>query len=718
MPAGRSPHCSGASGNSPLYDSYLTALGAAEADDNVFAVAAYSPATNLDHADMCYEWQYGTASYNGAPVNQTISGELKSAFVDYQNGLALTGASNYGPLTADNINDYILKTYLIPSAQKYLSSLSPSDRSSYLASQRWITWDAASATASFTFADYVSYIGREKGVPAFDSFFDSSAYASVNTSQTYSVLEFGSSTTNARHFTNYSLQKTAGDASRTISADMQTLVNLMNPMYFIGEKNRSIARYWFIRDGAKATETSCLLIVDLAASLENLLGSGHVNTWEYWDGGHGANQDPEVLFSWMAGVQGPSKTVAAGQTWLVSTTTRLGRLTIEAGGAIATPSGYSVTMTVDGVETGQRLATTSGVNEQFVPGSYTGDIVLTVTKTNSVPYQGGGGSATFPIRQALYLDATGVVADQSVPAAATYNAAGSFHLKNLGILSTGEDFDAIYAAGGNWELDNATISLTGNGRSDFAGYGTALVATGSTTRLVVDGATINNQGVVRNAVVAAGGANVIVKNSTITTKDGTLPTDYTQTVNTAQMRSVPWMLGIQGTDNVRATNLLGNNTKAAYINSTITSEGWGTLSTDGGSNCTLTVINSKVNNQTDGYGSYIIGDATEYFLGAAINVGGYAAINAGGVVNYGDSTAAKVSALNSSLDLGLSGTELTARTPASTTIQSNRFGVMWHSSAGTVNISGGTVFNTAEAVFLVKTSQGATINVDGSGGAS
>ncbi len=417
------------------------------------------------------------------------------------------------------------------------------------------------------------------------------------------------------------------------------------------------------------------------------------------------------------GGNGTSKTVSAGETWVVSATTDLGGLTIESGGAISAPSGYSVTMTVNGVETGQRLKTTSGVDEEFAPGAYTGDIVLTVTKTNSVQYSGGGGSATFPIRQALYLGSSGVVADESVPAAATYSTAGTFDLTNLRVTSTGDDFDAVYATGGTWTLEKPTISLTGNGRSDFAGDGTAIVATGSATTLIVDGATISNQGVVRNAVVATGGASVIVKNSTITTKDGTLPTDYAQTVDTSQMRSAPWMLGINGTDNVRATNLLGSGTQAAYINSTLTSEGWGTLSTDSGFNCTLTVINSTVNNSSDGYGSYIIGNATEHFLGATLNVGGYAAINTGGVVNYADSTASAVSSLNSSLNLGLSSAELAALTPTKTTINSSRFGVMWHNSSGTVNVSGGTVFNTAEAVFLAKTSQSATIDVDGSGGA-
>jgi len=74
----------GASGNSTLYDSYLTDLGAASAKDNIFAVAAYSPITNLDHADMCYEWEYGFVTYNGSEVNSTVSGALQDEFEDYR----------------------------------------------------------------------------------------------------------------------------------------------------------------------------------------------------------------------------------------------------------------------------------------------------------------------------------------------------------------------------------------------------------------------------------------------------------------------------------------------------------------------------------------------------------------------------------------------------------------------------------------------------------
>jgi len=41
----------GASGNSPLYDSYFKEIGAADAADHIFASACYSPITDLEHAD-------------------------------------------------------------------------------------------------------------------------------------------------------------------------------------------------------------------------------------------------------------------------------------------------------------------------------------------------------------------------------------------------------------------------------------------------------------------------------------------------------------------------------------------------------------------------------------------------------------------------------------------------------------------------------------------
>jgi acetyl esterase/lipase len=297
----------GASGNSDLYIRYFEELDAAAADDSIFAVAAYCPITNLDHADMSYEWELGSVKYNGSEVDQTVSGELQSAFETYQDGLALTGDNSFGTITAANFKEYILETYLIPSANKYLSSLSSTALSSYLSSHTWITWNSSTGEASFSYSDYVNYIGRSKGLPAFDAFFDiaTTTFTGENTSYTFEVREFGDSTTKARHFTNFSLQYTSGDPSATISSDLQTIVNMMNPMYFVGQKNSGCADYWWIRHGTKDTDTSRMVYIDLGTSLENL--NKTVNTWLYWDAGHGVNEDPEEFIAWIGNITGYTK---------------------------------------------------------------------------------------------------------------------------------------------------------------------------------------------------------------------------------------------------------------------------------------------------------------------------------------------------------------------------------------------------------------------------
>ena len=53
-------------------------------------------------------------------------------------------------------------------------------------------------------------------------------------------------------------------------------------------------------------------------------------------------------------------------------------------------------------------------------------------------------------------------------------------------------------------------------------------------------------------------------------RNGVLPADYIPTVDLEKMEDAPWMLGLNGAGNVRATNLLGNNSIAAYVNSSVT----------------------------------------------------------------------------------------------------------------------------------------------------
>jgi len=403
-------------------------------------------------------------------------------------------------------------------------------------------------------------------------------------------------------------------------------------------------------------------------------------------------------------------TVASGQTVTISATTRVAVVTIASGGTLTAPSGYSLTMTVNGVETGQALTETSGADTAFVAGSWRGDIVLTVTEAVDIAWQ----SLAYPFRQAIYVADGAVVSAESVFAAVVGGRLTSTSADGIRISSTGQCFDGVYISDSSYTLSRPTISLSGNGRCDFVGYGAAVVADGTSANVVLDGASICNHGAVRTGVIVSDGATALIKNSSIQVRNGVLPSDYVATVDLNTMQSAPWMLAIDG--NVRATNLLGNNSIAAYVNSSITSETWGVLSTDSGSDCTLVAVNSAVTNSgADGYGTYVIGDAVEYLLGTQFDVGTYATIFTGGTATYGDSDASTVAALNKSLSLGLTSQDLRSLQRRSTVVNSRRFGFMWHGQ-GTLTIEGGTQINSPHATFLNKGQQ-IDVTVDGSGGA-
>lgn len=283
----------GASGNSPLYDSYLKEIGAARAADNIFGSACFCPITDLEHADGAYEWMYGSSPTRSGLVDQELSKQLKTPYTEYQKSLNLKGKNGFGTITADNYDKYLLKYYLIPSANKYLRGQTDEKRIEYLENNKWITWTDKGAT--FTFTDYVAHVGRMKGLPAFDDF---------DLRQPEPNL-FGNRTTAARHFTNFSLRQSTGNMNAEVDNGVKTLVNIMNAMYFIGQNNKDCAKFWWIRHGTSDNHTSQTIIANLATSLENR--NRDVNTWLYWDAGHGADEDPEDFIAWIGKVTGYSK---------------------------------------------------------------------------------------------------------------------------------------------------------------------------------------------------------------------------------------------------------------------------------------------------------------------------------------------------------------------------------------------------------------------------
>ncbi|GAK50079.1 hypothetical protein U14_01305 [Candidatus Moduliflexus flocculans] len=290
----------GATGNNADYEPYLKALGAAEVRDDIFAVSAYCPITNLDHADMAYEWQFnGVNDYKKIEISMldfkvqrkeiagTLMAEqiktsemLKPLFPAYLNSLGLKKADGTDlTLDADgngSFKDYV-KSFVIASAQNAL------DSGKDLSALAWITIQDGKVT-DIAFDQYIAYAGRMKTPPAFDGLDLSGGENSL----------FGTATVDAQHFTPFSLEHSAVNGSLADPA----IVKLMNPMNYIGAEGATTSKYWRIRHGTIDRDTSLAIPVILATRLENK--GFDVDFALPWDRPHSGDYDLDELFAWFS----------------------------------------------------------------------------------------------------------------------------------------------------------------------------------------------------------------------------------------------------------------------------------------------------------------------------------------------------------------------------------------------------------------------------------
>ena len=275
----------GATGNSPDYEPYLKAIGAADERDDIFAASCYCPITDLENADTAYEWMFnGINIYEnwgrqGTMTSEQIkvSDQLKPLFPAYLNGLGLKKADGTVlTLDADGngpFKDYV-KSFVIASAQKALNS--GKDLSGLI----WLTIKNGTVT-EMDFGKFIVYATRKKSAPAFDSLDDKAPEVNL----------FGTATINNQHFTQYSRDHSA-DHSLADAA----IVKMMNPMNYIGIPGVATAPHWRIRHGTVDRDTSLAIPVILATKLQN---SGfNVDFAMPWGAGHSGDYDLNELFAW------------------------------------------------------------------------------------------------------------------------------------------------------------------------------------------------------------------------------------------------------------------------------------------------------------------------------------------------------------------------------------------------------------------------------------
>lgn len=312
----------GATGNNPAYEPLLKAMGAADERDDVFASVCFCPITDLDHADMAYEWLYnGTDSrQKGNADVLAVSNELKAQFPAYLESLHLE-TSDGTFLTIDNYLDYI-KSEIIRSAQiaKNAGADIP-DSIGFVFSKEDMggmppinggmtggmkkpqgdrpqgqmrggfggnkTGDYIIDLDMPTYLNYVVSTQPLKTAPAFDTKGVCGQRASGEND------EFGDASGSSVNFTEYGALKTG----TTLTEETRQNVFLMNPMNFIADPQTSVAPHWYIRHGSRDRDTSFPVPVNLALKLQN--EGKDVNFLLAWNRPHSGDYALDELFEWI-----------------------------------------------------------------------------------------------------------------------------------------------------------------------------------------------------------------------------------------------------------------------------------------------------------------------------------------------------------------------------------------------------------------------------------
>jgi hypothetical protein len=305
----------GTTGNSTNYDSYLQEIGAVmDQTDDVYASQCYCPITDLENADLAYEWMYvSDTHYEGflcpsgdlSEFQQALSKKLASEYPAYYNSLGLVDAngnaltlgedgrsgSGYeyimgviedaattyltkltnGEIKADySVEDYIKGNYTYTSFDMMSGQTSVNqgrDLSGFL------TWDGTKATITDLDAFVQNYRHRLKTCLAYD---DLELAEAEN-------QELGNATVDLMHFSEHiapAIESLKDEypaeydeyysAYSAVSGDSELAARkyLINPLNYIGtDEQADTAKHFRIRVGTYDGHTSFTVAMNLALKL-------------------------------------------------------------------------------------------------------------------------------------------------------------------------------------------------------------------------------------------------------------------------------------------------------------------------------------------------------------------------------------------------------------------------------------------------------------------
>ncbi len=306
----------GTSGNSSLYDDYLSAIGAnTEYKDNICGSMCWCPITNLDQADGAYEWNMGLTRSSLSSANKNISKGLAANFATYVNAIGFKHPESGETLTLSSTSDgyyqsgsyYEYTIEVINDAVSRYNSYNSASVSSYTATDE-------SALSSFA----GSYKNATKDLGAFDEYADlgSAENTLMGISGTAGHFDKYLAELVSTYASSYYSNFTSDLASSNVDAvgrTVETRLMMYTPLYYLidndtyysggGLGSSDVAVYWRIRSGIKQEDTALNTEMNLALALQAYSGVKSVDFETIWGQGHTEAEDSgsasENFISWV-----------------------------------------------------------------------------------------------------------------------------------------------------------------------------------------------------------------------------------------------------------------------------------------------------------------------------------------------------------------------------------------------------------------------------------
>ena len=351
--------------------------------------------------------------------------------------------------------------------------------------------------------------------------------------------------------------------------------------------------------------------------------------------------------------------------WMLENTVHYSELTICPMAKIHAPEGKYVSLIVN------------GVGHDLVPGTYRGDVVLTISDHYHMAPHALMSQNDISIDMEAAVVVSNKGADVRVPELINGGTVTDAGAEGFYMGTTAQSYNGIIVTeDAEYTVKNAELDFEGFGANDFMGEGAGIEAIDN-AKLTIEDSELYFNGVTRCAVHAGGHSDVTVNRCSIS--NFSPDTDW--------VGNFSWQIALAGTNRLVQ---LADGAKATYNDCTLISNGWGITSIDGTTDPVALRINRckmrLVGARSHGYGAFCIGDNEVTIRDSDVQVNGYP------MLVMGMKRQGRPSILN-------------------TKISGRRFGAMVYSDTGSIFEIRDSEFNTGKSSLVVKGSN-TFINVE------